>query len=216
MMRMTSGSIPILTTLVALAMCAGCKPWTVRPLNEHGSQSPGQRSSFDAPAYVESIWTAKVLPASETAVDVMTLVTAPPAADASSAAPLRKSLLVKGRARVTSIDLRSRVGLAFLDMGPAAAVRVALQVGPVLRGTALRDALPFIRFTDFVNQIDYAAVSSELNERALRSAIGQTAPASLDGKIVSFRGAATTVGRSAAADLIEIVPVALQIEGMTP
>jgi predicted lipoprotein len=149
-------------------------------------------------------------------VDVMTLVTAPPAADASSAAPLRKSLLVKGRARVTSIDLRSRVGLAFLDMGPAAAVRVALQVGPVLRGTALRDALPFIRFTDFVNQIDYAAVSSELNERALRSAIGQTAPASLDGKIVSFRGAATTVGRSAAADLIEIVPVALQIEGMTP
>ena len=33
---------------------------------------------------------------------------------------------------------------------------VVLQIGPVIFGTALRDALPFIAFGDFVNQIDYA------------------------------------------------------------
>jgi predicted lipoprotein len=203
----------ILMTLVAVvATTSGCKPWTVRPLDD----SAPRAASFDARAYVESIWNARVLPASETAVDVATLLDRSATAATSGTAPARRNVLVKGRTRITSIDLRSRVGLAFIDVGTGASTRVALQVGPVLRGTALRDALPFIQFTDFVNQIDHAAVASELNERALQSAIGRTAPESLEGKTVSFRGAATTVTRSGLPDVIEIVPVVLQIEGTKP
>ena len=36
----------------------------------------------------------------------------------------------------------------------------AIQIGPVLRGTALRDALEFVRFTDFVNQFEFAGVAN--------------------------------------------------------
>ena len=43
---------------------------------------------------------------------------------------------------------------------------VVLQIGPVMFGTALRDALPFISFGDFVNQIDFAEVSRAFNDKA--------------------------------------------------
>jgi predicted lipoprotein len=47
---------------------------------------------------------------------------------------------------------------------------VALQVGPVMRGTALRDAVGFIQFDQFANQLQFADVANQLNERALAAA----------------------------------------------
>ena len=41
--------------------------------------------------------------------------------------------------------------------------------GPVLKGTALRDSLEFVKFGDFVNQVAFAEVATALNERARRS-----------------------------------------------
>ena len=66
---------------------------------------------------------------------------------------------------------------------------VAIQVGPVLRGTALRDALGFVRFTDFVNQFDFAAVANALNERVLTTVLGPVDVRGLSGQRVSFTGA---------------------------
>ena len=86
--------------------------------------------------------------------------------------PSAANLFVKGRAVVTSVDTRSRVGLALLDLTPAdGRADGALQIGPVLRGTALRDALEFVKFGDFVNQIAFAEVATALNERARHAAL---------------------------------------------
>jgi predicted lipoprotein len=196
---------------VLLLASTACKPWTVRPLQERSSQSSSAGASFDAHAYVSSIWTAKVLAAAEaSAIDIHSL--ALPRDGSTERA--RRSVLVSGTARVTEVDLKSRVGLAYLDIAGQPDSRVALQVGPVLRGTALRDALPFVKFSDFVNQIDFAAVASELNARALASALRGLDLAGLKGKTVSFRGA-TAVNPGASA-VIEIVPIAVRIEGSAP
>ena len=201
------------TVILGLVLAStACKPWTVRPIQERSSQdSPG--ATFDARVYVESIWEPKVIPSAKaTAVEIAEIdrMRSP----GTSVTQARTSIIVRGTALVTDVDMKSRVGLAYLDVGTSASSRFALQVGPVLRGTALRDALAFVRFSDFVNQIDFAAVASELNARALQSAFNGVDPASLKGKTVSFWGA-TAVGPAAAA-VLEIVPVSLRVEGSGP
>ena len=75
-------------------------------------------------------------------------------------------MFVKGTATVADVDRKSRIGLARLRLPWATdAQTAAIQIGPVLRGTALRDALDFVRFTDFVNQLEFAGVANALNDR---------------------------------------------------
>ncbi len=44
---------------------------------------------------------------------------------------------------------------------------VLVQLGPVIKGNAVRDAAGFIRFEDFKNQVQFAQVSRALNKQAL-------------------------------------------------
>jgi predicted lipoprotein len=127
----------------ACLVLSSCVPWTVRPLEDVDDRA----RSFDAAAYVDSIWQSKVLPAAEAAHDW-------------NAAHCASPCLVRGQGRVVRVDTSSRAGMAFLDSG------IAVQIGPVIRGTALRDALPFIRFSQFTNQLEFARVGNALNDRA--------------------------------------------------
>jgi predicted lipoprotein len=89
-------------------------------------------------------------------------------------------------------------------------VSVAIQIGPVMRGTALRDASTFIQFSDFTNQSDYAAAATALNDYALRTVIAPLPLETLPGRTVTFIGA---VGRSPAREdgAIELVPLRIQV-----
>jgi len=191
--------------VVGVLLCGvlhlACKPWTVRPIDE-GSDKP-----FDARTFVDEIWSAKVVPAARASdVDAATALL-----DRSADPQKTHSVMVRGRGVVREVDRASRVGLARVDLEPTDGhVDAAIQIGPVIRGTALRDALEFVRFSDFTNQLDYADVASELNERVLDGGLAGIARADLDGKTVSFHGAAT-LGRSRGG-VIEIVPVVLRIE----
>jgi len=82
-----------------------------------------------------------------------------------------------------------------------------VQLGPVFRGTALRDALPFIRFGDFTNQMEYAAVSRLLHERVAEGVLAGVDRATLAGRRVRFQGAFT---RQAGEPLV--APVLLRVE----
>ncbi len=188
--------------LVVLSQAACSPPWTVRPL--HGAAE----KRFDPVAYVDGIWSQKVVAeATQSALDARS-ATEPGRKEEGRAS---RSFFVSGTGVVTEVDRRSRVGLARIDFVPAdGRPDVALQIGPVIRGTAVRDALPFIQFTDFVNQIDFAEVAGELNRRVLETVIAPVAVDDLTGKTVAFH-AAVTRGASAAA-VLEIVPVTLRIE----
>ena len=115
--------------------------------------------------------------------------------------------LIQGSGKVLSVDTASRHGLMTVDIGPPASPRqLVLQIGPVVFGTALRDALPVISFGDFVNQIEYAEVSRALNDRAVAMARAGADPASLAGKMILFAGAAT---QPAGNSPVQVTPVSI-------
>ena len=80
----------------------------------------------------------------------------------------------------------------------------------MIRGTALRDALGFIRFTDFTNQIEFAAVANALNDRVAAAVLAPLDFETLAGRTISFIGAVDT--RAVREDgAIEIVPVRIAV-----
>jgi predicted lipoprotein len=187
--------------VVALAIL---RPWTVVPVR---STSP---AAFDPHAYVASIWTSQVLPTAEASAIDLQAYLARQADPAVTALPATRAVFVRGRATVAEIDQRSRVGLARLGLERATdSPAVAIQVGPVLRGTALRDALPFVRFTDFLNQLEFAAVSNALNEQVVEAVLAGMNVGGLAGRDVTFLGAVSTAAGAA----IEIVPLHVEPVG---
>ena len=65
--------------------------------------------------------------------------------------------------------------------------------GPVIAGTALRDGVKFIHFSDFTNQLDYADVATELNNKVKSEVLAGVDAKSLVGKKVDFAGAFSLV-----------------------
>jgi predicted lipoprotein len=105
------------------------------------------------------------------------------------------------------VDTTSRVGVLTVAL-PDPAGQVALQIGPVIRGTTLRDALPFISFDQFVNQLEYARVSNAMHDRLVESVLsGINFDALLDQEI-GFIGVFTLRDL----DAITITPVEIQVE----
>jgi predicted lipoprotein len=88
---------------------------------------------------------------------------------------------------------------------------VAVLTGGGIRGTALRDALPFIQFSQFTNQLEFARVGNALNDRAARAAQAAIGGPDVVGWWVRYKGAATR--RDA---VTEIVPVMLAISREKP
>ncbi|MCL2684706.1 MAG: DUF2291 domain-containing protein [Synergistaceae bacterium] len=128
--------------------------------------------NFDAGEYVAGIWYEGVVPhMNERAVDIGELLAAL-SQDAGAACekygfravqennPYNFS--IKGRIRVISMNQGSntRMEVAIASGGD---VNITLQVGPVFKGTSIRDFLDFIKFEDFTNQVDFAKLANELN-----------------------------------------------------
>jgi predicted lipoprotein len=169
---------------------------------------------------VNALWSSKLLPAIEdSAVDARTFLDAFTKSPAEALARWGRHdangpvyLAVKGAGRVISVDTHSKVGLALVDVAPFdGKPDVTIQVGPVLRGTSLRDATGLVRFSDFVNQLQFADVGNELNNRVLKTVLAPLDLAALAGKSISFAGTASG-DVNAAPPVRELAPVRLMIE----
>jgi predicted lipoprotein len=204
--------------ILALSL-ASCAPWTVRPIGEEKDGTAGPVRVAPR-AYVDSIWAAKLIPAiMNTAVNARTLL------DALSASPQAALAryghqqangpayyIVTGRGLVTGVDTHSRAGLALVDLAPFdRKPDLSIQLGPVLRGASLRDATGIIRFTDFVNQLEFADVGNELNDRVLKTVLAPLDRRRLQGSMVTFAGT-LTAETNAEPPLRELVPVQLVVE----
>ncbi|PZQ97163.1 MAG: DUF2291 domain-containing protein [Cereibacter sphaeroides] len=73
---------------------------------------------------------------------------------------------VKGEGTVISANLESRSRVADLDTDGDGTADLKLQLGPVVKGTALRDVAPFYKFDDFRDQIAFAKLGRALNDKA--------------------------------------------------
>ena len=202
----------------ALAL-AGCDVAVVRRLDPATGKAivEEERQAFDARTFVARSWESRVLPAvRERAVPLAELGRALAADRAAAIARWggpagggRASFLVSGTARVLAVDTTSRSGVARLDLEPYdGAPDAELQIGPVFRGTALRDALPFIRFDDFTNQMEYASVSRVLHERVADSVLAHVDRAALVGRVIRFHGAFTE-----GAGVPLVTPVNIEVGG---
>lgn len=58
--------------------------------------------------------------------------------------------------------------------------------GSVYKGSSIRDSLDVIKFGDYTNQQDWAAVSQSINKLIDEEVVQKAEPASLDGKTISF------------------------------
>lgn len=153
-------------------------PFVIRPLPRPAAPGATEQPTVDpAAAFVDPIWTSKVLPTIEAKAQDIAVILPEIRADPQAAgekygrheATNPYSYMVKGTGKVAEVHTQSQAGTVLLEV-PDLSEKVALQVGPVVRGTAVRDATGIVSFNQFSNQIEYADVSKEMNARALKSA----------------------------------------------
>jgi predicted lipoprotein len=192
-------------------------PFVIRPLPGTAAAGSGAHSVETAAArFVEPIWTSKVLPTIQEKAHDIAVILPEIRADPNAAGekygrrdpPNPFNYMVKGTGKVTELHTESQAGTADVQI-PGLTEKVALQIGPVVRGTSLRDATGHVSFNQFTNQLDYADVSKEMNGRALKSAFASIQPPSLAGKTITFFGTFTFDPHSKAAVLITPVKIDL-------
>lgn len=115
------------------------------------------------------------------------------------------NFLLKGEGTVTEANRESRAGTVALDVDSDGQPDLTVQLGPVIRGTSLRDAADFIVFTDYRDQIEFAKLARALNDRAHEAV--NLPDGALAGKTYRFEGATTL--RSTTEPLL-VVPTLLE------
>jgi len=190
---------PVIWIVALVVLLAILRPWTIRPIDA------GKTAAFDPGTFAASAWPRLVSEAMQRATDVSEL------ADQAGASP-SNARFIKGTGVVSAVDRQSRVGVMRVQVSSATPATVAIQIGPVVRGTALRDASGFIQFSDFTNQFDFAGAANALNDHVLRAVVGALPIETLVGRTIAFIGAA---GKSPRREdgAIEIVPVHLELVG---
>jgi predicted lipoprotein len=214
------------TTIAVVVVCAIFvllwlyPPFVIKPLRPASDSGPGAVSgaSDNGNSFVDPIWNSKVVPTLlSKAIDATVLL--PEIRANPEAAGLKYgkreatnpfNYMIKGSGKVTQVNTESRAGTMTVEIGNGNSNEtINLQVGPVVIGTALRDATGLVSFNQFTNQIDYAGVSKGMNSRAIKDALAGRAPASFSGKTIQFFGAFTFDPKSNSP--IRVTPVKLEI-----
>ncbi|MFW5709488.1 MAG: DUF2291 domain-containing protein [Chloroflexota bacterium] len=201
----------VLLFATLLIISSGCTIATVRTLEEDVAAKEGFNPDF----YVATIWDTEFLPTiTEESVEIVMLLEALETneeaateqyGNRTSTGPY--SFMAQGEARILELDRSSRVGLAPMDLPPYdGEADVFFAIGPVLRGNALRDAVGFIVFNDFTNQVEFASVSTALKDRITADLLEQVDLEALVGETVRFVGAFTYEDP----DEVVIMPVILE------
>ncbi|MDP9835288.1 putative lipoprotein [Neorhizobium huautlense] len=113
---------------------------------------------------------------------------------------------VKGSAAVVEENRQSKAATADIDLDGDGKADATLQLGPVIKGTALRDTTALYDFSTFRDQIEYAKLGRALNDKAVSKLPG--ADTALKGKRIDFLGA--VVIRSASEKPL-VMPVSIEV-----
>lgn len=204
----------ILGVTMAVTALAGCK---IVPNPDPTSDAAAVQTDDDRmAAKVAEIYDAQLVPyVTGKAIDLPTLTAAlagglDVAGQAHGVRPQAEgspwNFLLKGEGTVVEANRESRAATMVLDVTGDGAGDVTIQLGPVIKGTALRDASDFIVFTEYRDQIEFAKLARALNDKAHQAV---TLPeGDLTGKSVRFEGAATL---RTATDPVLIVPTVLDV-----
>jgi predicted lipoprotein len=109
--------------------------------------------------------------------------------------------------RIVSANTDTRAATADVDITGDGEADATIQLGPVIQGTALRDTMPFIVFTDFTDQIEFASFSRSLNTYAYEQTVAEFPREDLTGKDITVLGAFTM---RAPGEKIRITPISIK------
>lgn len=199
-----------LAGLFGFTLLSGCKIVAI-------GDTEGQGGGFDAITYAEKLWASQALPHFQSGAKPVTQVIEAIAADIDAAGatygyrPATEgspwTFIVSGSGKATAKNTESRAGTLTVAIDGAAPLEVALQVGPVVRGNAVRDSLPFVSFKDFTNQLEFADVGKAFTALSV-AATADAAKAAKVGDTVTFTG---VMSLNTSSDKILVTPVALQV-----
>jgi predicted lipoprotein len=202
--------IAMVLAAVLIGSLGGCK------IVSMGEKNAQQEAGFDGETYATGLWDERVLPFFASDAKPAATVIAAITADLEAAGVTHGyrpgegspwAFVVSGSGTVQAINTESRAGTLDVLLDDATPpLTVTLQIGPVIRGNAIRDALPFASFKDFVNQLEYAEAGKALTALAARS-FGATVEGLTVGDRVRFSGAITLTRPS---DRLQVTPVTLE------
>jgi len=213
--------VGVATALAVGGSVAACSHvpgvYTYVPAGQEKSAGAGGSVAFDAKTYVKGIWGSKVVPTvQKDAVPATELL---PALEANQDAASKKygnqagtgspyAFLVKGTGTVTAVDEEAPTHPLTVKVDGLSGKTANAQVvtGPVIAGTALRDAVKFITFNNFTNQLDYADAATGLNSKVKTDVLSKVKAKDLVGKKVTFAGAFSLV----VPGVVVIVPTQLE------
>lgn len=104
------------------------------------------------------------------------------------------TLVVRLDGKIVAANTESRAGSIDVDADGNGTADARVQIGPVMRGTALRDSLDFVSFNQFTNQIDFAQFGKAFNLHVDKTVTSKLARDQLVGKTVQVLGAYPVVG----------------------
>ncbi|MBX2853937.1 MAG: DUF2291 domain-containing protein [Rhodobacteraceae bacterium] len=169
-------------------------------------------------ATVERAWEAEALPHIKAkavpfndlkvaiAADLMTAGAAHGYRQESEGSPWNFATQISGL--IIAANTKSRAATADVDVDGDGAMDAVLQLGPVIRGTTLRDVLPFINFTQFRDQIEFAKLARAFNTRAYEAVLEPLPRSALIGSRVTATGVFTM---RSAGDKVLVTPIAIAL-----
>ncbi len=203
---------PSLAIAAALLLPA-CK---ILPTGAHpGGDKP---VAFDPDGMVAEMWDAKVLPYLRAKVgpfaEVREMAKADPAAAGAKFGNVRKqanspwTYVVTVQGKIVAANTESRAATIDVDVDDDGKGDARVQIGPAIRGTALRDALDFVDFNSFTNQIDYAQFGKAFNTHVNKTVLGALPRDALEGRTAKVLGAFSA---RSGADLPLVTPAEAEI-----
>ncbi|MBU2515524.1 DUF2291 domain-containing protein [bacterium] len=176
--------------------------------------------TFKAEEYVSGIWDSKVVPYFQTeSIDLKKILTVyendPEKAgitygyrEKTEGSPW--TFKVKGTGTIIKAKTKSQAAVMEIDLEPMDGKKDAIiQIGPVIKGSSIRDALDFVTFGMFTNQIEYAQLANALNRKAYDTELSKFDRETIVGKDIYFEGAFTQVPYSSK---VLITPVKLEVK----
>lgn len=198
--RLTAAVVAVVVAGLA-ALVVFDPPWVIEDISSGSSGSAVAGSANLSPdKYVNAIWASKLLPTvKKDAVDFRTLLAElkrdPDAASKKfghyTVLDAPPAFLVKGTGRVISVDTAALVSKAGIALGQGSKPDVFMELPPIFSGTDVRDALPFINFNQFENQVQYGEVAIAINAKIAEVSFAGVNVDKLKGKRLAFTGAFT-------------------------
>ncbi len=185
--------------LLALALPA-CKILpTEQATKQSGVDTFFDDRSFDPDKMVREMWDSRVIPYLNAKAGSLADVRGLARTNADEAGRKYGSRQKEGNApwtvvakiegKVVAANIASRAATIDVDADGDGKADASIQIGPAMRGTALRDALDFVSFNTFTNQIDFAKFGKAFNQHVDRTALSALPRDKLVGRQVTILGA---------------------------